>query len=134
MLYQDALSQLGTTQATAVSGPCVIAVDPSGNAVAVWTRNDGTNGRIQAAYRPAGGSFGTPATISDPGGDASAPHVSMDNSGRAAIAWARDDGSNPSVCCLRVHSDLLVGRRQPYAIHNAGGRLRSGIPSHGELV
>ena len=83
-----------------------IAVDPSGNAVAVWTRNDGTNGRIQASYRPAGGSFGTPATISDPGGDASAPHVSMDNSGRAVIAWARDDKSNPGVCCLRVQSSI----------------------------
>jgi hypothetical protein len=88
-----------------------VAVDASGNAVAVWTRNDGTSGRIQAAYRPAGGSFGTPATISDPNGDASSPDVSMDNSGRAVIAWARNDNPNPSLCCLRVQSSI----RQPGA-------------------
>jgi hypothetical protein len=70
-----------------------IAVDPSGNALAVWTRSDGTNGRIQAAFRPAGGSFGTPVTISDAGGDASDPDVSMDNSGRALIVWSRFDGT-----------------------------------------
>lgn len=80
-----------------------IAIDPSGNAVAVWTRSDGTNGRIQAAYRPAGGSFGTPATISDSGQDASAPDVSMDNSGRAVIVWARYDATPPAGK-LRVQS------------------------------
>jgi hypothetical protein len=71
-----------------------IAIDPSGNALAVWTRFDGTNGRIQTAYRPAGGSFGTPVTISDPGGDSTEPAVSMDSSGKAVIAWSRFDGVN----------------------------------------
>jgi hypothetical protein len=71
-----------------------VAVDPSGNAVAVWTRNDGSNLRIQAAYRPAGGSFGAATTVSASGQDASAPDVSMDNSGNALVAWERTDGTN----------------------------------------
>jgi hypothetical protein len=70
-----------------------IAVDPSGNALAVWTRVFGVSGRIQAAFRPAGGSFGAPVSVSDAGGDASAPSVAMDNSGAAVLAWERFDGS-----------------------------------------
>jgi hypothetical protein len=71
-----------------------IAVDSSGNALAVWTRVFGAVGRIQASYRPAGGSFGASVNVSDGGGDASAPTVSMDSTGRAVIAWARFDGTN----------------------------------------
>jgi hypothetical protein len=71
-----------------------VAVDPSGNALAVWTRFDGTNGRIQTSFRPAGGNFAGPVTISDPGGDSTEPAVSMDNSGKAVIAWSRFDGAN----------------------------------------
>src|SRR5436190_5829878 len=74
-----------------------LSLDPSGNAVAVWTRNDGTNLRIQASYRPAGAAstFQMPATtVSASGADASAPAVSMDNSGDALVAWQRTDGIN----------------------------------------
>ena len=46
-------------------------VDPSGNLLVVWTRSDGTNLRIQATFKPFGGSFTAPVTISDPGFDAS---------------------------------------------------------------
>jgi hypothetical protein len=74
------------------SGPA-IAIDPSGNALAVWTRSDGLNGRIQAAYRQAGGSFGTPVTVSDAGGDASGPDVTMDSTGKATVVWSRFDGT-----------------------------------------
>jgi hypothetical protein len=71
-----------------------LAIDPTGNALAVWTRFDGTNGRIQTSYRPAGGSFQAPVTISDAGGDSTEPAVSMDSTGRAVIAWSRFDGAN----------------------------------------
>ena len=74
-----------------------ISTDPSGNMLAVWTRFDGTNGRIQAAYRPAGGSFGTPATVSTAGGDANQPQVSMDSGGKALVTWIRFDGTKTRV-------------------------------------
>jgi hypothetical protein len=78
-----------------------LAVDNSGNAVAVWTQSDGTNLRIYSAYRPAGGSFLTPAPISASGADASGPDVSIDNSGNALAAWSRFDGTK-----LRVQAAI----------------------------
>jgi hypothetical protein len=74
-----------------------ISTDPSGNMLAVWTRSDGSNGRIQAAYRPAGGSFGTPVTVSASGGDANQPQVSMDTTGKAIVTWIRFDGTKTRV-------------------------------------
>jgi hypothetical protein len=74
------------------SGPA-LAVDPSGNALAVWTQSDGTNLRIHSAYRPAGGNFGADVIVSAAGEPASAPDVSMDNSGNALVAWERSDGT-----------------------------------------
>jgi hypothetical protein len=78
-----------------------IGIDPSGNAVVVWTRTDGTNLRIQSAYKPSGGSFGVPVTVSAAGGDASSPQVSMDGAGKALVAWQRFDGTN-----LRVQAAI----------------------------
>ena len=80
-----------------------VAVDPSGDALVVWTRFDGTNLRIQADYRPAGGSFGTPVTVSDPGQPASGPSVAMDNNGKGVIVWSREDAVAPTGK-LRVQS------------------------------
>jgi hypothetical protein len=82
------------------SGPA-ISVDSSGNAVVAYTQSDGTNLRINAAYRPAGGSFGAPVLVSDPGLDASAPDVSMDGTGRALVVWQRTDGTK-----LRVQASI----------------------------
>jgi len=70
-----------------------VAVDLSGNTIVTWSRFDGANIRIQAAFRPAGGSFATPVTISDPGFDATKPETDFDNSGKALITWQRFDGT-----------------------------------------
>ncbi len=69
------------------------AIDNSGNALVTWSRSDGTNIRVQASYRPFGGSFATPTTISDAGFDATKPVTDFDNSGKALITWQRFDGS-----------------------------------------
>jgi hypothetical protein len=78
-----------------------IDVDPSGNVLVVWTRSDGTNLRVQATFKAAGGSFTTPATVSDPGFDASRPQVDFDNAGKAIAVWQRYDGTN-----LRVQASI----------------------------
>jgi hypothetical protein len=70
-----------------------VAIDNSGNALVAWSRSDGTNIRIQAAYRPFGGAFAAPVTISDPGFDATKPAIDFDNSGKALITWQRFDGA-----------------------------------------
>jgi hypothetical protein len=71
-----------------------VAFDPAGNAIAVWTRFDGTVTRIETAFRPAGGSFGAVQTISTAGKNASAPRLSIDAAGKAVAAWERSDGTD----------------------------------------
>ena len=95
-----AVAQTISDPGVSASGPAV-AVDPSGNATVAWTQSDGTNLRIYSAYRPSGGSFGTPVVVSASGQDASAPSVSMDNSGNALLGWQRTDGTK-----LRVQTAI----------------------------
>jgi hypothetical protein len=71
-----------------------VAFDPSGNAIAVWSRSDGTNTRIQSALRPANGSFGAAQTVSAAGQNASRPQIAIDSSGKAVADWERTDGTN----------------------------------------
>jgi hypothetical protein len=68
-----------------------VAFDSSGNAIAVWTRSDGTKARVQAAFRPSGGSWQAPQTLSAAGQDADAPQISFDNTGKAMAVWSRYD-------------------------------------------
>ena len=91
----------GPTQTISVSGRDAfepqLALDPSGNAIAVWTQFDGANGRVHAAFRPAGGSFGGDQTISPGGGTASAPQISIDSTGKAVAVWYRFEGATDRI-------------------------------------
>jgi hypothetical protein len=70
-----------------------VAVDPNGNALAVWRATDNT---ITAASRAAGGSFGSPQTgISQPA--ANTPHVMLDAAGNATAIWARQDADGSRI-------------------------------------
>jgi hypothetical protein len=72
-----------------------IDVDNDGNAVAVWTRSYGASLRVEAAGRPAGGSFGAVQTVSASGRNADKPHVSIDDAGKAVAIWILyDNGSS----------------------------------------
>ena len=74
-----------------------VAFDPAGNALALWSRYDGATSnpayRIQAAYRPAGGSWGPAQTVSAAGRDAVIPQVAFDGAGGAVAVWRRYNGS-----------------------------------------
>ena len=74
-----------------------IAVDSTGTAIVVWERFDGANLRVQAAVRPAGGSFGAPQTLSDLGQGAVTPQLEMSPDGNAAVVWSRYDGANARI-------------------------------------
>jgi hypothetical protein len=78
-----------------------VDIDPSGNLLVMWTRFDGTNVRVQAAFKPSGGSFGAPVSVSDPGFDADAPQLDFANNGRAIAVWSRFDGTK-----LRVQASI----------------------------
>jgi len=71
-----------------------IDVNAGGEVVAVWTRSDGSNDRVEAAVRPPAGPFGAPQVLSAAGQSTDDPRVSLDDSGRAVAAWIRFDLGN----------------------------------------
>ncbi len=97
-LSRDASGAFGSIQTISDAGQNAsdpdLAVDASNNVLLTWSRNDGTNIRIQAAFAPAGGSFAAPVTVSDAGFDASKPAADFDAAGKALLVWQRFDGAN----------------------------------------
>jgi PKD domain len=75
------------------AGEPAVAMNGPGEAVAVWTRLDGTD-TVQGAVRPAGGDWADPDDLSDPGQDAGEPGVAIDEAGEAVAVWRRSNGSN----------------------------------------
>ena len=67
-----------------------IAMDASGNAIAVWTRNDGAAYNIWANRYMVGNGWGTAAPI-DSGNDGgvSDPSIAINAAGNAVVAWRR---------------------------------------------
>ncbi|MDQ3990775.1 MAG: hypothetical protein M3245_00490, partial [Actinomycetota bacterium] len=58
-----------------------VAVDPDGHAVVVWRHLDGTNYRIQARRRSAGGALSPVQTLSVAGRNSLSPQVAVDQDG-----------------------------------------------------
>lgn len=69
-----------------------IAMDGSGDAIAVWE----LNGEIRARRYTAGVGWGVITTISSAGG-AAAPHITLDNAGDAMAVWTQTDGTHINV-------------------------------------
>ena len=64
-----------------------IAALPSGQAIALWIRNDGANERVQSAVRSSTGNWGTPQTISAANESNFEPQIATDPSGNAVAVW-----------------------------------------------
>ena len=75
-----------------------VAVDPGGDATAVWTRfngaETGSNSIVQAASRAPGGSWSAPVDLSLVERNAEIPEVALDAAGDATAVWRRFDGAN----------------------------------------
>lgn len=69
-----------------------IALDDEGDAVAVWHRQMGIDYVVEAATRPAGGSWQVPTALSPPGQDSFGAQVALDGEGGATVVWCRSDG------------------------------------------
>lgn len=74
-----------------------VALDPQGNAIAVWQRSNGSKVVIQVAERPVGGSWSQPEDLSDSGEDAGEADVAVDAEGNAIAVWYRFDGNNHTI-------------------------------------
>ncbi len=70
-----------------------VAMDSAGDAIAVWTRSNGTNFIVQESSSPPGGAFAAPVDLSATGENAATPEVAMTPAGAATVVWARPDPS-----------------------------------------
>jgi hypothetical protein len=64
-----------------------VATGPDGTVIAVWSRIDAGEIRIQARVRPPGGDFGPAEFLSASGQQAITPKVAIDGQGNAIVAW-----------------------------------------------
>ncbi len=65
-----------------------IAVDPQGEATAIWQRSDGSNLVVQGATRPTGGSWSKPVELTaGPGQGGQHLQLAVDSSGTATAIW-----------------------------------------------
>lgn len=71
---------------TRVSAMGDVVLAASGAAVVTWHRWDGGHVRVAAATRPVGGPWKAPVTLSEPGADASYPHVAI-GGGVTTVTW-----------------------------------------------
>lgn len=88
-----------------ISGPHV-AMDPGGNATAVWGREDGTPSNdhlsIWASQFTPGSGWGQPTLIeTDDAESARLAHIAMDSQGRAIVVWRQWDGARSNIWANR---------------------------------
>lgn len=76
------------TKERGLSGGEDVAIDPDGNAIAVWKLVSS----IEGATVPAGGAWGKPVELATLRQDGPAPQVTVDGQGRAIAVWSTSDG------------------------------------------
>ncbi len=97
-----------------------VAVDGSGNAVAVWTQFDGTWNSIYSNRYAAGTGWGTARLIDgDVAGNAQGPQVALDKSGSAVAVWEEWDGTGYNIWGNRNPSGTGWGNAAPIETANA---------------
>lgn len=72
-----------------------VALDAQGDAMVAWAGSGKEVGDIvHAAYRPAGGAWESPTSLSQDGGNAYPEDLVFDAAGNAAILWQRNNGAD----------------------------------------
>jgi hypothetical protein len=64
-----------------------VAMDARGDTAIAWVQSNGEKSVIETAWRPAGGTFGTPAVLSSPNSTSFDPIIAMDPQGDITVAW-----------------------------------------------
>jgi hypothetical protein len=72
-----------------------VAIDEQGDAVVVWSREQGQNG-VVSAFRPAGGYWQQPVDLTPTEESAVSPDVAFDDQGDAIAAWSGRNGVEAS--------------------------------------
>lgn len=125
------------SEAGSGSGGPQIAIDGSGNAVAIWRRYDGNNDIAQSSWSDDGGaSWSASVSLSEPGEGASNPRIVIDESGVAHAMWNRYDGNDGRVQYTRT-IDGGVTWSAPVNLSTSGGsaqRPHIAVDGSGNLI
>lgn len=79
-----------------------VALDPNGNAVAVWRQSDGTRVNIWAnRFTSSAGWSAAEQIETDNAGDARQPQVALDPNGYAVAVWRQSDGTRDNIWANR---------------------------------
>jgi len=117
----DAPTLIETDDVGPASAPQV-AVDGSGNAIAVWQQSDGTRYNIWSNRFAVGTGWGTATLIeTDDAGWACRPEVAVDDSGNALVVWYQDDGTDYNIYSNRYVIETGWGTATLIETDNAGG-------------
>ncbi len=101
-----------------------VAVDGSGNAIAVWYQHDGTRNNIWSNRYVAGVGWGTAELIeTDDSGHAYRPQVAFDGSGNAMAVWEHFDFTRSSIWSNRYVVGTGWGTAELIETENLGDAL-----------
>ena len=98
-----------------------VAVDPSGNAIAIWSQSDGTRTNIWAnRYIPGSGWLMPTLLETDNAGGAAFPWVATDPAGNAVAVWQQSDGTRENIWANRFVAGSGWGMASLIETDNAG--------------
>jgi hypothetical protein len=79
-----------------------VAIDAKGDSLVAWRGEDEGEEFVRAAYRPAGGSWGSPADVSAAGEHVEGLRAAVDPDGNAIVAWSGSSGKGGGYGIVRA--------------------------------
>jgi hypothetical protein len=119
-----------------MAGSPQVAIDQQGDITSIWSRSNGTNYQTQTAYRPAGGSWQAPLTLSETGYDAGGSQIAVDSEGDAAAVWETfpPASSRTIQAAVKSHSSTWSAPVTLADIGEPVGKPQISIDSRGDAV
>lgn len=109
-----------------------IALDASGNALAVWEQNDGSRYNIRAnRYTAENGWGGAEIIETDNDGGAFNPQIAIDDAGNALAVWEQSDGTRDNIRANRYTPENGWGTDETIETDDAGGAQQAQIAVNG---
>ena len=97
-----------------------VAVDASGNGVAVWEQLNGAITSIWANHYVADWGWGTPRLIESSDDAATRPQVAVDAAGNAVVVWTQSKGASTDIWAARYAAGTSWGAAQLIETDDAG--------------
>jgi hypothetical protein len=114
-----------------------IAIDSTGNALAVWHQSDGMRDNIWSNRHTPSGGWGTAELIeTDDAGNARWPEIAIDPDGNAITVWYQSDGTRDNIWSNRYAPSSGWDTAELIETDNAGraGRPHVAIDSNGNAL